>query len=160
MENVHLRVHPLTVHLCNRQQPKDRDECLVSAQHWAAVALLYRRAGLREATEQCATDPVVAALRARITLEADENMPAEATTVTVTLKDGRNFRHHLPQCIGSLGRPMTDADLDEKFRGQASLVLPPEQVEALRTQCWNIAAAPDVGAMVRQFFSNTQHHTA
>lgn len=152
VESVHLRVHPLTVHLCNRQQPKDRDECLVSAQHWAAVALLYRRAGLREATEQCATDPAVAALRARITLEADDNMPAEATTVTVTLKDGRTLRHHLAQCIGSLGRPMTDANLDEKFRGQASMVLPPDQVEALRLQCWDIAKAPDVGALVRRFF--------
>ena len=152
VDSVHLRVHPLTVQLCDRQQPAGREEGLVSAQHWAAVGLLYRRAGLQESREQCVKDAAVAAMRARITLEADAGMPAEAATATVTLKDGRRLQHHVEHCVGSLQRPMSDADLDVKFRGQACTVMPEKQVEALMQQCWRLPELDKAGQLATQFF--------
>jgi 2-methylcitrate dehydratase PrpD len=152
VQSVHLRVHPLTVQLCDRQQPAGREEGLVSAQHWAAAGLLFRRAGLQESREACVRDPAVAALRARVTLQADAGMGVDAATATVTLADGRRLEHHVAHCMGSLARPMSDADLDEKFRGQAGQVLPQAQVEALIGECWGLAGLKDVGGLAARHF--------
>jgi len=152
VERVELQVHPLTVKLTNRPQPKDALQALVSAQHWCAVALLFRRAGLQEGRNERVRDPVVAAMRERITLSADPSLSSVAAAATVILKDGRRISHRIEHCMGSLERPMTDAELDEKFRSQARLILPEKQVDALISQCWKLPELDKVGRLATQFF--------
>jgi hypothetical protein len=41
--------------------------------------------------------------------------------------------------IGSVHRPMSDGDLETKFRGLASAVLAKPQIERLIALCWGIA---------------------
>ena len=75
-----------------------------------------------------------------------------SAAATVTLKDGRRISHRIEHCMGSHERPMTDAKLDEKFRGQARLVLPEKKVEALMQQCWHLTELDKVGDLATQFF--------
>ena len=49
---------------------------------------------------------------------------------------------------------MSDQDLSVKFRGQAALVLPPAEVEALLAECWRIRELDDVGALAKRFFQD------
>lgn len=155
VEAVLLRVHPMTMKLCDRPQPTDRMQGLVSVQHWAAVSLLYRRAGLREGTNACVRDPAVAAMRGRIRVQADDSLASDSAAVSVRLKDGRELGYHLDHCQGSEARPMSDAELDDKFRGQASLVLPADQVEALIGECWRLGELDDVGMLATRYLMNT-----
>lgn len=150
---VDLAVHPMTLKLCDRAQPADRMQALVSVQHWAAVALLYRRAGLREGANACVRDPAVAAMRARIAVRADAALGSDAAAVAVTLADGRTLAYRLEHCQGSEARPMTDAELDEKFRGQAALVLPAAAIEPLIADCWRLPGLPDLGAFINRHFA-------
>lgn len=154
IERVDLAVHPMTMKLCDRPQPADRMQGLVSVQHWAAVALLYRRAGLREGTNACVQDPAVAAMRARIQARADASLDSDAAAVSVHLKDGRTLAFRLEHCQGSEARPMTDAELDEKFRGQAALVLPAAATEALIADCWQLPQQTDLGAFIQRHFAS------
>lgn len=44
IEKVELVVDALTLQLCNRPEPKDRTQGLVSLRHWAAVSLTHEAA--------------------------------------------------------------------------------------------------------------------
>jgi hypothetical protein len=46
---------------------------------------------------------------------------------------------------GSRGRPMTDDELDAKFRAQALPVLMTEAVDELQTRCRGLASLADAG---------------
>jgi 2-methylcitrate dehydratase PrpD len=154
IERVELRLHPLTVELCNRPAPKDRMQAIVSVQHWAAASLLHRVAGLKQGNDLSVRDPALVAIRNRISIAGDPALTNDAAVATVTLKDGRKITAHVAHCRGSLERPMSDDDLSVKFRGQASLVMPAAQVEQLLAQCWQVRACGDVGALAKQFFQN------
>jgi hypothetical protein len=48
-----------------------------------------------------------------------------------------------------LRRPLTDKQLEDKLRDQASFVLPAAQIEKLIELCWKIATLDDVGVLVK-----------
>jgi hypothetical protein len=43
---------------------------------------------------------------------------------------------------------MTDRELEEKFRDQATLVLPAKQVDELIGMCWKVADLADVRQLI------------
>lgn len=150
IDRVELRVHPLTMQLTDRPDPQDRMQAIVSVQHWAAVALLYRKTGLEQGSDRCVRDPALAAVRARISATADASLDAQAAAARVFLKDGRVLDAHVAHCCGSLERPMTDSELDEKFRGQAQTMMSATQTQALLAQCWRILELENVGALIQR----------
>lgn len=140
-----LRVHPFALTLCDLRTPLTMLESHVSLYHWVAAALVRGRAGLAEAQLDCIHDPQVAALRARIEAVPDETLGREQAIAEVTFSDGKTTRSHILNVRGSLARPMTDDELDAKFRAQASGVLPSAKVETLLRLCRGVASLPDVG---------------
>jgi hypothetical protein len=66
----------------------------------------------------------------------------------VELKDGRRVSKFVEQSLGNIHRPLSDAQLDEKFRDQAVMVLPAADVEALIQLCWRIDQLEDVRDVV------------
>jgi 2-methylcitrate dehydratase PrpD len=154
VDHVELRVHPLVEQLCDRPNAQDRMQAIVSVQHWAAVSLLYRVAGLQQGSDRCVREPAVVAMRRRVSMTSDPAMASVAAAVTLVMKDGRKLTAHVDHCRGSLERPMSDRDLDVKFRGQAARVLPDAKVEELLAQCWKIRQSDDVGALAQRFFQS------
>jgi hypothetical protein len=49
--------------------------------------------------------------------------------------------------IGSLQRPMSDADLERKFHGLSDGILGAERTGRLLAACWKLADAGDVRAL-------------
>jgi len=140
-----LRVHPLAVGLTGVREPRTPLESHVSLYHWAAAALLRGRAGLAEMREDCIHDPQVARLRASIEAIPDASVARDQSIVEVTTSSGATLRCAVQQTRGSIERPMTDEELDEKFRSQALEVLPADVVEDLRVRCRGVAGLRDVG---------------
>jgi 2-methylcitrate dehydratase PrpD len=145
---VRLRVAPLVLDLCNQQQITVGLQGKFSVYHGAAVGLVRGRAGLQEYTDEAVNDPVIRRVRERTTAMADASITEDQARVEVDLDDGRTFEVFVEASLGNLKRPMTDAQLDEKFRGQAVLALPATQVERLLRECWTIADLDDVGSLV------------
>jgi 2-methylcitrate dehydratase PrpD len=152
IESVTLDVHPLAVKLADRPAPRSGMEALVSLQHWAAAALLRGRAGLEEGSDRCVADARVAALRQRVHVSADDRQTGESARVSVRLADGAVIGAHVAQCRGSAGRPMSDADLEGKFRSQARLVASDDRVEDALQLLWSMRTAQDASVPLR-FFS-------
>jgi hypothetical protein len=70
--------------------------------------------------------------------------------VTIVCTDGRRFHTFVQHAIGSLERPMTDADLARKFHDLVDPVLSPPRAAALIEQCATLGACTDVRAFVAQ----------
>jgi 2-methylcitrate dehydratase PrpD len=142
IERVELAVNPLTIKLCNRSEPKDRAQAMVSFQHWAAVSLLYKAAGVAQVTEAMVHDPSVSALRLKIVADGRDDVDREAAQARVVLRDGTAFEADVQRCIGAAGRPISDEDITRKTRGQLQTVYADSAIERIIEAAWRIANAP------------------
>jgi len=150
IERVELTVNPLTPKLTDIVAPRDRGQALVSFQHWAAVSLVHGAAGIAQIAEDVVRDPLIAALRQKVTAKPSEATGREAAKVEVTLKDGRRLEATVTDCRGSARRPMSDDDLSVKTREQLRLVFPTDRSERIVEQAWQVGRMADVGAFSRQ----------
>lgn len=145
---VKLLVHPFTLTLCSLRTPATPRQSVVSLYHWAAAALVRGSAGLAEAQQDCIDDAAVAALRMKIEGIADASLGHEQAIAEVTFDNGQVLRSHVRHVRGSLERPMTDDELDRKFREQAASVLPTERIEALLHVCRYAASSRHIGMQI------------
>lgn len=147
---VRLRVNPLVEALTGRREPRDGLEGKLSVVHCVAVALVDGAAGVRQFTDERVLDPQVLDLRGRVEVTVDPQVAKEEAHVEIALHDGSACRRHVRCAIGSLERPMSDADLADKFRELAADVLATGQTERLLGLAWNIRALGDAGALARE----------
>ena len=70
-------------------------------------------------------------------------------TAVITLRDGRRLEQHVAHVVGSVERPMSDADLDRKFLDLAEGVLAPQRARQLIDLCRTVDRLPDAGALAR-----------
>jgi 2-methylcitrate dehydratase PrpD len=145
---VRLRVAPLVLDLCNKKDIKVGLEGKFSVFHAAAIGLVRGKAGLREFTDETVNDTDVKAVRTRVEATADPSVAEDAVRVEVELTNGERIAKQVDHAIGNLGRPMTDRELEEKFRDQATLILPAKQVDELIGLCWKTAELADVRQLI------------
>jgi 2-methylcitrate dehydratase PrpD len=145
---VRLRVHPLALELCGRRDPRTPVEAQLSLFHWAAATLLQRAAGIGVLRQACIDDHSIGALRSRIDAIADPALERDEAIAEVVLQDGSRLHAHVAHARGSMARPMTDAELDAKFRAQADTRLPKAARERLLDLCRHVARLDNVGAQI------------
>jgi len=127
---VEIIANPAAMALCYRRHPKDEMEGHVSPYHWVAAALARGKAGIPEGTDHAIADPAIRALRDRIDVTNDPAVPHDGADVTVRLSNGASAVRSVRACIGSRGRPMTNAELDRKFAAAAEGVLSKSKIDA------------------------------
>jgi 2-methylcitrate dehydratase PrpD len=145
---VRLRVAPLVLDLCNQQNITKGLQGKFSVYHGAAVGLVRGKGGLREYTDEAVNDPAIKRVREMTTATGDPSVTEDQAKVEIELHDGRRLSKFVEQSLGNIHRPLTDKQLDEKFRDQAVLVLPAREVESLIQLCWRIDQLDDVGELV------------
>jgi 2-methylcitrate dehydratase PrpD len=145
---VRLRVAPLVLDLCNQQNITTGLQGKFSVYHGAAVGLVRGRAGIQEYTDECVNDAAVKRVRESATATGDAALTEDQAQVDVELADGRVLRHRVEQSLGNIHRPLTNAQLDTKFRAQAVLALPESQVDGALALCWRIADLRDVAELI------------
>jgi 2-methylcitrate dehydratase PrpD len=145
---VRLRVAPLVLDLCNQQNITKGLQGKFSVYHGAAVGLVRGKGGLREYTDEAVNDPAIKRVRELTTATGDPSVTEDQVHVEVELRDGRKLSKFVEQSLGNIHRPLTDKQLEEKFRDQAILVLPAREVESVIQLCWKIDQLDDVGELV------------
>jgi len=145
---VRLRVAPLVLDLCNQQNITKGLQGKFSVYHGAAVGLVRGKGGLREYTDDAVNDPAIKRVRELTTATGDPSVTEDQVHVEVDLRDGRKLSKFVEQSLGNIHRPLTDKQLEEKFRDQAILVLPAPEVESVIQLCWKIDQLDDVGELV------------
>jgi len=147
VERIELRVHSLVLELTGKKEPQDGLQGKFSVYHGCAVGLLFGRAGEAEYDDALVRRDDVTALRRKVVATVDDSIDEAAADVTVILKDGRREHVFVEHAIGSLEQPMTDADLEGKFRILAGPVIGADRAAKLIAACWNLGAAADVSAL-------------
>jgi 2-methylcitrate dehydratase PrpD len=150
VERIELRVHSLVLELCGKKEPADGLQAKFSIYHGCAAGLMFGRAGEGEYADAVVTSPAMVDLRRKVVATVDDAIAEEQVDVTAVLRDGRREHVFIEHAIGSLQRPMTDADLESKFHGQADEVLGEQRVQALIEACWGVGAAPDLRTVVER----------
>jgi 2-methylcitrate dehydratase PrpD len=147
--SIKLKVHPLVLELTGKRTPKVGLEGKFSVFHSAAVAIIDGRAGENQYSDAAVLDAKTIKLRDSVDAEIDPKMPPDAVHVTVTMIDGTTFEKYVEHAIGSKDKPMTNADLAEKFTDLVEPILGAERAAELLKACWEMESAPDVSHIAR-----------
>ena len=144
IEGVDLRVHPLVLELTGKRTPQTGLEAKFSVYHACAAAILFGQAGEGEFSDAVARRADVIALRDRVHATVDAAIDESAADVTIRCKDGRSLHLKIEHAIGSLQRPLSDAELERKFHGLVDPVLGADRAARLVDLCRTLADATDV----------------
>lgn len=143
------RVNPLTIKLESRPEPKTGLEGRLSFQHAMAVALVDGTCFPAQFTDERVLDPAIAVLRRKIQVEGDESVAQDQCELTMTLVNGIACTQRVRHATGSPANPVTDAQLDEKFRVLAGSVLPKARVGRLLETLWQLERVDDAGEIIK-----------
>lgn len=143
------RVNPLTIKLESRPQPQTGLEGRLSFQHAMTMALVDGQCFPAQFTDERVSDPLVSALRSKIAVEADAAVAQDQCELTLTLNDGRSCTERVVHATGSPGNPVSDAELERKFRALAGSVLPKARVKRLLATLWQLEQVADVGEIIK-----------
>ncbi|HEU4619767.1 MAG TPA: MmgE/PrpD family protein [Gammaproteobacteria bacterium] len=146
---VRLRVAPLVLDLCNQKDLRRALQTKYSIYHAAAIGLVRGKGGLAEFTEEALHDAKLARIRSLTTAVADPAVGEDQADIEVELADGTVLHERVEESLGNLRRPLSDEQLEEKFRDQAVCALPADRVERLIESCRRIDELENVGDLVR-----------
>ncbi|MFC3283346.1 MmgE/PrpD family protein [Litchfieldella rifensis] len=146
---VDLITHPLVLELTGKTAPKTGLEGKFSVFHSAAAALLRGDGSPTAFTDEAVNHPDLQAMRRKINVTTDRRCHEAAVTITVTLEDGRRVEKHIERAIGSLERPLSDEQLNAKFRGQAAAVIGQSACETLIRKAWALPDLARAGDLAR-----------
>jgi 2-methylcitrate dehydratase PrpD len=147
IERVELTVHPLVLELTGKKEPADGLQAKFSVYHGFAAGLVVGRAGEDEFADALVRRDDIVALRRRVVATADASIDEASADVTAILAGGRREHVFVEHAIGSLERPMSDADLEAKFASLAGPVLGATRVRELIAACWRLGDTADVRAL-------------
>lgn len=148
IDRIVVRGHPLLRARGDRPNVATGREAQVSVQHSVAVALLRGKAGLDEYTDAAVRDPAILALRAKVSVEEDTAMSVGAASVEAFAKDGQTRTVHVEAARGSLRRPLTDEELDDKFYALAASLRPKADLKRLLESIWHLDEAADAAEIL------------
>jgi 2-methylcitrate dehydratase PrpD len=138
IERIMVKGHPLLRERADRPNVTTGREAQVSLQHSVAVAFLYGAAGVKEYSDACVNDPAVLALRAKVTAEDDASIPADAAVVSLRTTSGEMRSAHIAHARGSIARPLSDRELEDKLRDLAAYGTPGVDAARLIDAVWGL----------------------
>ncbi|MDH4064618.1 MAG: MmgE/PrpD family protein, partial [Acidobacteriota bacterium] len=144
---IDLGVHPLVLELTGKRTPQTGLEAKFSVYFAAALAVVRGSAGMRDFSDENTRDPVIVALRDRVVATIDPAVKEDQVQARVTLNDGRVLSRFVEHAVGSLERPMSNAELEAKALGLMAGILPDAQARALVDLCWKVDSLPGAAAL-------------
>jgi 2-methylcitrate dehydratase PrpD len=146
--SIHARVHPLVLELMDRPRPVTGLEAKFSFQHCAAVALIHGSAHDAQFDDAVVTDPVVTALRDKVTAKPDSSISEDGVVVHVERVHGPALEIEIEHAVGSAGNPLSDDALEDKYRALVEPRLGSAQATSLLERCWHLETAKDVSGVL------------
>lgn len=126
----------------------------MSAPVAAALALVDGRVAASQFLPESVQRPAVQALLERIDTHIDETCerlyPAQRSgAVRIALRDGRTFDARVLDPKGEAANPMSDADLEAKFRANCEPLIGASRCNELLRHVWHFEASTDIDAFLR-----------
>jgi 2-methylcitrate dehydratase PrpD len=147
VDRIELRVHSLVLELTGKKEPADGLQGKFSVYHGCAAGLIFGRAAEEEFADEVVNREDVVALRRKVVATVSDDIDEASADVTAVLKNGDRVHVFVEHAIGSLQRPMSDKDLEAKFRHLSDPILGADKTSKLIAACWNLGGAKDVSAI-------------
>ncbi len=147
---VHLSVHHRVPVLCGIRQPDTGLEGKFSIYHCCAAALVDGVFGEAQFAGDRIPDPAIRALRDRVELEVEPGMGVDQAALRVSFVDGEEIELRVEHAVGSPANPMSDAQLERKFRTCAEPVLGAERARRVAEMVWGLEQIASVSSLTRQ----------
>jgi 2-methylcitrate dehydratase PrpD len=142
-------VHPIVMELTAKRTPSTGLEGKFSVYYAAAIGILAGVAGEPEFSDDAVRVPAAMALRDKVVPRIDEALRQDQARVRITLTDGRVLEQFVEHAVGSLHNPMTDAQLEGKFRDLVAGIIPADRIGKLIDLCWTVGSLTDAGDIAR-----------
>ncbi|HYM47093.1 MAG TPA: MmgE/PrpD family protein [Burkholderiaceae bacterium] len=147
VRRIELKVHSLVLELTGKKEPADGLQGKFSVYHGGAVGLIFGRAGEQQFSDSIVNRSEVVELRSKIIATVDDKIDEASADVTAILTNGRREHVFVEHAIGSLQRPMTDSQLEAKFKELSEPVIGEDKTASLIAAAWKISEAADVCAL-------------
>jgi 2-methylcitrate dehydratase len=135
-------------------EPQTRETADHSMPYTVAVALTYGDVADEHFDARHLQDPQLRALTRKVEVrewdEANRRMPeAMLCRVRITTRAGARHEASVEYHRGHWRNPMSDAEVEAKYRRMALARLPADRVDALAERIWRLEAAADAGDILR-----------
>lgn len=140
--------HPLLRQRTDRPNVASGRLSQVSAQHAVGVVLTRQRAGLAEFSDNAVGDARVRALGSNLVFHDDPGMNIDSVQLAVRFADGFSLQTRIESARGSLGNPMTDADLEAKLHLLCEYGRSGVPAQSLLDAVWGLADSADAAALM------------
>ena len=138
--------------LAAKHAPPNGYAAKFSLPYLIATMLVRGRAGLAEFHDVAVRDPAVLRVAERVTYEIDPTIDYPRKfigDVRIRLATGEELVEHQPHSRGGPEHPVTDAELQAKFRGNAGLVLDANRIDELIRRVSALRDELDLTALAR-----------
>ncbi len=142
-------VNPAVQVIMSHPEPADGMRSKVSAEHCMAVAMVQGAAGVQQFTDAVVRDPAVADMRRRARLLCSDAMAKDAAAVCVVMKDGTRHETFVEHAKGSAEVPLTDAELEGKFRSLVAYGRHGGDAGRMIAMVWDLETVTDAGGVAR-----------
>ncbi|MEZ0301925.1 MAG: hypothetical protein ACAH24_07685, partial [Hyphomicrobiaceae bacterium] len=109
----------------------------------------FGAAGLAQYTDACVRDPAVLALRAKVHVERDETIDVAAASLQMRTKNGASRVINVSAARGSLARPLSDREIEDKLRALAASWCAAHNVQPLIDAVWTLDRVDDASLPIR-----------
>ena len=144
IERIELKVHSLVLELTGKKEPQNGLQAKFSVYHGCAAGLTFGCAAEDEFSDALVNRPDMVALRRKVVATVDDSIDEASADVTAVLLDGRRVHVFVKHAIGSLKNPMSDTQLEAKFRGMSDPILGAGRTSELIRASWAIGKAANV----------------
>ncbi len=149
LDHIELRVHSLVLELTGKKTPKDGLESKFSVYHGCAAGLVFGRAGEDEFSDEIVNRADMVALRAKVVATVDNEIHEASVDVRAFLKDGTEKHVYVKNAIGSIECPMTDENLNEKFKDLVHPIIGTSQAALLISECWKLGQLNQLDSLIQ-----------
>jgi 2-methylcitrate dehydratase len=137
-------------------RPTTRETADHSLPYCVAVALREGKVMLDSFDDVHLADEDLMALVQKIKVKGDAELNARypegiPNRLTITMADGSVHQHEVTFPRGHHHNPMTDAEVESKFRSMAEPLLSQVAISEILDRCWNLETQTDISALLRLF---------
>ena len=134
-------------------RPANRETADHSMPYTAAVALMYGEVGQQHFGDEYLRNhdllDLVGKVKVSVSEEANRRVPeAMLCNVEVVTKSGQRYSSEVAYHKGHYKNPLTDAEVEEKFRSLADGVIPQARTDALLGRLWQLEEVEHIGEVV------------
>jgi 2-methylcitrate dehydratase len=134
-------------------RPANRETADHSMPYTAAVALMYGEVGQQHFDDEYLRNEalldLVAKVKVSVSEEANRRVPeAMLCTVEVVTKSGQRYSSEVAYHKGHYKNPLTDTEVEEKFRKLADGVIPQARTDALLQRLWKLEDVEHIGEVI------------